>query len=89
MSNEELVEILLEIETLKPLVRQVMEGLKSYESEYQEILDFLVKSNVSIRTSLFEGFIERGFTREEAMTLTLNSVQQIKNSVETVSKGGK
>jgi hypothetical protein len=86
MEVGEMVTIAQEIGAFKPVVNKVLEGLKDYKNEYRQIADFLLAEAVSARSKLFKGFVAEGFSREEAMTLTVATVQEMVKAVNSVKK---
>jgi hypothetical protein len=86
MEIGDMVEVAQEIAVFKPVVSKVLEGLKEYKDEYRQITNFLLTETVSARSKLFKGFIAEGFSREEAMTLTVATVQEMASALKSVKK---
>ena len=86
MEVGEMVTIAQEIGAFKPVVNKVLEGLKDYKNEYRQISDFVLTETVAARSKLFKGFVAEGFTREEAMTLTVATVQEMVKAVNSIQK---
>lgn len=86
MEVGEMIEIAQEISVFKPVVSKVLEGLRDYKDEYRQIADFVLTETVSARSKLFKGFVAEGFSREEAMTLTVATVQEMTAALKSVQK---
>lgn len=86
MELGDMVEVAQEIAVFKPVVSKVLEGLKEYKDEYRQISDFVLTETVSARSKLFKGFVAEGFSREEAMTLTVATVQEMVKAVNSIKK---
>ena len=86
MDIQEVVALAQEVGAFKPVVSKVIEGLKLYEEEFKQIQTFIVNETVDSRSRIFDGFIANGFSREEAMILTLASVKEFKEAVNNVKR---
>lgn len=86
MEINEMIALVKEIGAFKPLVREVIDGLKEYEDEYRELSNFIIDETVNSRSKLFSDFVNKGFSREEAMTLTLASIQELTAALKAVKK---
>lgn len=86
MKAEDIIELSQAIGEFKPLVSKVVEDLKMFEDEWNQFTGFIVNEQVKARTKLFAGFVKEGFSREEAMTLTLASVKDMKETLSKLSK---
>lgn len=86
MEVSEMIQIAQEVAVFKPVVAKVLEGVKEYKEEYRQIADFILTETVSARSKLFKGFLAEGFSREEAMTLTIATVQEMAKAVNSVKK---
>lgn len=86
MTNDQVMEVLTQLKELKPLVTVVIDGLKEYKDEWEQLKAFLQQEMVQSRTTIFNGFIAEGFSREEAMTLTLATVKDGQMVLESYKK---
>lgn len=86
MKSEELqayLELAQQVGAFKPIVRGVIDQLKMYEEEVNEITDFFVNNTVKNKARIFNGFIEAGLTREEALALTINASLELKEAMKS------
>ena len=86
MNNGQILEVLTQLKDLKPLVNVAVDGLKEYKDEWEQLKAFLQQEMVQSRTAIFNGFIGEGFSREEAMTLTLAAVKDGQMILESYKK---
>lgn len=86
MEIQEMMALVQEVGVFKPVVSKAIEGLKLYEEEFKQIQDFIINETVDSRSRIFKGFVDNGFSREEAMTLTLASVKEFKEAVNNVKR---
>lgn len=89
MKSEELaayLEVVQELGAFKPVVKNAIEQIKLYSEEFNQLQDFLINKGVEGKTKMFKGFVDNGFSREEAMILTLDSVEKYKQAFSNVKK---
>lgn len=88
MSNniQEIVGMIIEG---KPIVQAVIECLKNYEEEFETFKNFYITNAVDVRTRLFKGFVEEGFTQEQALLLTMDSVQAQQSAIRNIQANKK
>jgi len=77
MQIADMIQLAQEIGEFKPVVQKVFDGLKLYKDEWEDITTFFAENTVKFRSKIFKGFLEEGFTREEAMTLTIATIKDI------------
>ena len=70
----------------KPLVDQIFDGLKVYNSHYTQIEDFLIATIVKTKSSVYHGLIEKGVPAEHAVMLTIGAMNEIKEAAKTQRK---
>ena len=86
---EQAVALLEEAEALRPIVRLFLDALKSYGSEIREIpeamSDWLVKRTIKhVKT-----FEDAGFTRDEAILLTIDLKYSLREALNRTNKATK
>lgn len=83
---EDIIKYVQLVGEFKPVVREVLDSLKQYEEEYNEITSFYVKNIVKNKTAIYKGFIDEGITLDHALALTINSTAEISKSFEKASQ---
>jgi len=68
----EILEVLGQAEEFRPIIRQVLDVLKSFSSEIQEIPNAILDWAVEQRIAAVKKYEEAGFSREEAILMTLD-----------------
>lgn len=71
---QELVEILQEAETFRPLVRLAIDFVKGFGPELKEIPEAFCEWMVGNRIKHVEMYEKAGFSRDDAITMTLDDV---------------
>lgn len=84
----DILEIVQEISAFKPIIKNAINGLKEYKEEYEEVTDFIRQEIIKSRIETFKGFVENGFSREEAMVLTLASIKDFNNELKNLNNKG-
>jgi hypothetical protein len=77
-------------EPLRPLINDAIDVLLSYGPETKKLLDQLRKGICQLRIDSIDQYERSGFTREEAIQISLgdsNQLTKINNSIK--SRGGK
>jgi hypothetical protein len=82
------VEIMAAAESLRPLVHQASDVIKSYGSELAMLVDALVNYTIKRNTNTFNQYCSNGFSREEALLLVLNSKAALQDALNN-RKGAK
>lgn len=80
MQIADMIQLAQEIGEFKPVVQKVFDGLKLYKDEWEDVTAFFSEHTVKFRSNIFKGFLEEGFTREEALTLTIATVKDIQQA---------
>lgn len=80
MQIVDMIKLAQEVGEFKPVVRKVLDELKLYKDEWEDITMFLTENTVKFRSNIFKGFLEEGFTRKEALTLTIATVKDIQQA---------
>lgn len=71
---QELVEILSEAESFRPIVRQAVDFVKAFCPEIREIPEAFCEWLVKNRIKHVEMYEKAGFSRDDAITMTLDDV---------------
>ena len=74
------------IPEFKPAVRKVLDGLKAYEEEYNEITDFVIDRTVANKVKMYKAFQEAGISDDHSLALTVNTYQQFEKTVKEFGK---
>lgn len=69
-----LIEILSEAENFRPIVKAVLDTVKSYGAEIEELPKKFSQWLVKNRIESVAAYEEAGFSREDAITMTLDDV---------------
>lgn len=83
---KDFVEILSEAESFKPLVKVLIETIKSYGPEIEEIPKKLSQWLVKNRIESIKMYEDAGFNREDAITMTLDDVWAFKRMGQNMRK---
>lgn len=89
MSSIGLEEIIAYIEIVpefKPVVRKLLDALKTYETEYNEITDFIVDRSIANKIKIYKAFQEAGISDNHALALTVNAYQQFEKTAKEFGK---
>jgi len=82
----ELLEIVGQAEDFRPLVKQVLEVLKSYSDELREIPDAICKWIVERRIASIEQYENAGFYRDDALLMTLDDIYAIRKMADRTAR---
>ena len=77
------MEFIAESEEFRPVVNQIIDVIKSYGPELDRIMDTLITHYVQINSDSFFLYLSKGFSREEAMMLILNTNISLQESVKS------
>lgn len=80
---EELVAYIELVKAGKPVVKEVLEAVKGYEEEFEQVRSFFVANVVKSKSEIFNGFVEAGLTREEALALTISATSDLVKSIKS------
>lgn len=70
--TSEILEVLGQVEEFRLIIRQVLDALKSLSPEIQEIPNAILDWAVKRRIASVKKYEEAGFSREEAILMTLD-----------------
>lgn len=76
-----IVEIVGEAESLRPVVKEFVKAVKSFAPELDELVGGLLTWGVKKRIESIRLYEKEGFTREEAIYLTMDTWYAIKNNL--------
>lgn len=80
----EIIEILNEAEAIRPLVKGVITVLKSFSSELKDIPESISSWVVANRVRAIKQYEAAGFTRDDAILMTLDDMQRLQKGLEKV-----
>ena len=83
---EDIIKYVQLVGEFKPVVREVLDGLKEYEEEYDEITAFFVRNIVKNKTAIYKGFLAEDIAPDHALALAINSTVEISKSFEKASQ---
>ena len=79
-----IIEILSEAEAFRPVVRSLLDTIKSFGPEIEELPKIGIKWVVERRIESVKRYEEAGFSREDAVTMTLDDVWAFRRSLNKV-----
>ena len=82
---KEIITILEDVESFRPLVKVIIDTLKSFSGELKDIPESIRKWTVENRIESIKQYITANFTREEAILMTLDDMKVFKNSCDRFS----
>ena len=85
----ELVEYINLIPEFQPVVRKVIDGLKAYEAEYDEITNFVIERTVANKVKMYKAFQDAGIKDDHALALVVGTYQDFKETIKSAKIGGK
>ena len=74
----EILEIVSHAEDFRPLVKQIIEILKSYSDELREIPEAIGKWIVERRITSIKQYEGAGFDRDDALLMTLDDIYAVR-----------
>lgn len=83
---QEMAEILTEAETFKPIVRVILDAIKLYGPEIEEIPKRFSQWMVDNRIESIQRYRDAGFTKQEAIMMTLDDSSRLIKSVNDMNK---
>jgi len=89
MKPEEIISLLSQAEEFKPVVKKLIDTCESYKEQVSDFVDMVMYGIAQKKIDIFNYFIENGFSREEALQLTLQTtsfLNHIANNNYTRSK---
>ena len=78
----ELLDILNKADEFRPIVKKILDVLKSYGPEISEIPDALANWFVKNRIAAVKKYEDVGFSRDEAISMTLDDASAIRRIME-------
>jgi len=70
----------------QPVARKVIDGLKAYEAEYNEITDFVIDRTVTNKIKIYKAFQAAGISDDHSLALTVNTYQQFEKTAKEFGK---
>lgn len=71
----------------QPVARKVIDGLKAYEAEYNEISDFVIERAIANKVKMYKAFQAAGISDDHSLVLTVNTYQQFEKTAKEFGKG--
>ena len=86
---KEFTELLAEAEQFRPLVRAVIDTLKSYSDELKEIPEAMGDWIVQRRIKHISAYKAAGFSQDDAIIMTLDDIYSIKKLSDKMNRNKK
>lgn len=83
---EEIIQYIEIVPEFKPVVRKLIDALKTYEAEYNEISDFVIDRTVSNKIKMYKAFQAAGISDDHALALVINAHQQFEKAAKQFSE---
>ena len=83
---DEVMQYIELIPEFKPVVRKVLDGLKVYEEECNEITDFVIDRTVANKVKIYKAFQTAGISDDHSLVLTVNTYQQFEKTAKEFGK---
>ena len=83
---EEIIAYIEVVPEFKPVVRKLIDALKAYEDEYNEISDFVIDRTVANKIKMYKAFQDAEISDDHALVLTVNVYQQFEKTAKEFGK---
>lgn len=83
---QEIMQYIELIPEFQPVARKVIDGLKAYEAEYNEITDFVIDRTVANKVKMYKAFQAAGISDDHSLVLTVNTYQQFEKTAKEFGK---
>lgn len=83
---QEIMQYIELIPEFKPVARKVIDGLKAYEEEYNEISDFVIDRTIANKVKMYKAFQAAGIKDDHSLALTVNTYQQFEKTAKEFGK---
>lgn len=83
---QEIMQYIELIPEFQPVARKVIDGLKAYEAEYNEITDFVIDRTVANKIKMYKAFQAAGISDDHSLALTVNTYQQFEKTAKEFGK---
>lgn len=83
---QEIMQYIELIPEFQPAARKVIDGLKAYEAEYNEITDFVIDRTVANKVKMYKAFQAAGIKDDHALALTTNVYQEFHKAAKEFGK---
>ena len=83
---EEIIQYIEIVPEFKPVVRKLIDALKTYEAEYNEISDFVIDRSIANKIKMYKQFQEAGISDGHALALVINAHQQFEKTAKEFGK---
>lgn len=83
---DEIMQYIELIPEFQPVARKVIDGLKAYEAEYNEVSDFVIDRTVANKVKMYKAFQAAGISDDHSLVLTVNTYQQFEKTAKEFGK---
>lgn len=83
---EEVMQYIELIPEFKPVVRKVLDGLKAYEAEVDEVTNYVIDRTVANKVKMYKAFQAAGISDDHSLVLTVNTYQQFEKTAKEFGK---
>lgn len=87
MKTAQIFELLKQAEEFKPIAEAILDIVESYRPQISELVDMLAIGIAQKNTDIFNFYVSKGFSRDEAMTLIAIQMGQLERMVLASQKG--
>lgn len=77
---EEIIQYIEAIPEFKPVVRKIIDALKAYEEEYNEVTEFVIDRTVANKIKMYKAFQAAGISDDHSLALVINAHQQFEKT---------
>ena len=75
----QIIKMMDQAKDFKPIAKKAIDIITMYKDEIDTIFGMLAVGLANIKIKMFNAYIAADFSRDEAMALTLNSLQDLEN----------
>lgn len=83
---EEIIAYIEVVPEFKPVVRKLIDALKAYKDEYNEISDFVIDRTVANKIRMYKAFQDAGISDDHTLALVINAHQQFEKNAKEFGK---
>lgn len=83
---DEIIQYIELIPEFKPVVRKVLDGLKAYEAEVDEVTNYVIDRTVANKVKMYKAFQAAGISDDHSLALTVNTYQQFEKTAKEFGK---
>ena len=82
----QIIEMMDQAEDFKPIAKKIVDTVTLYKDEIGDLIGMLAVGIANAKIKMFNTYIAADFLREEAMALTLNSLQDLQNMNNNIAR---